>query len=143
MRRIILLIFGIWGLSILILAWLALSSFLPLTPAPCTTPFYTAQLSPDGRWKAVVEEDLCEGSTENEHLSRSHVELLSMLRPAVLVDILSLDTTGHPERRPHISWAGMESLDIAVQRTPTLEVLTRYQDCVTINLRFDAGVPAK
>jgi hypothetical protein len=104
-----------------------------------TTPI-VEELSPDKAWKATVDETVYEGFLVTDVVAEVH--LSSMENRNEIVDILGVDTGGHHEERPRISWTSLNVLQVTVPNISYLTVDRRSYDGVLIDLRFDPDDPA-
>jgi hypothetical protein len=104
-----------------------------------TTPIAEG-LSPDKAWKATVDETVVEGFMATGIAAAVH--LVSMEKPNEIVDVLGVDTGGHHEERPRISWISPNVLQVTVDNLSYVTVDRRSYGNIRIDLRFDPDDPA-
>jgi len=94
-----------------------------------------AAVSPEGTWKAVVDETTVEGMIAT--VIDADVRLVSTKAPTRIVAVLAVDTGGHAEDRPRIAWIAPAVLQITVTDRSYLTVYKLEYDGVRIDLRYD------
>lgn len=95
------------------------------------------KMSPDGRWKALVDDTFYEPSWGGGVVISS-VHLASVLDPAKITDILSVD-----RGEPRIAWTSADVLQVTVANLSYLTVKRREYDGVRIDIRFEPDDPAQ
>jgi hypothetical protein len=96
--------------------------------------------SPTGAWTAIINEETVEGLLLTS--INADVALISKDNPAEPIDLLGVDTSGHAEARPRISWSAPNVLRVTVPNISYLKVLTRHADGVDVDLHFEPDDPA-
>ena len=127
--------------TVLALTFLVLATLSGIgTDYGCKDTFATEARSPDGAWKAQVNESLCENTVVMD--ITAGVYLVSAADSAEYAELLSVDTGGRHEERPRIAWTAPDVLQVTVPNISFLNVLTRRFHGVRIDLRYDPDDPA-
>src|SRR5882724_5680012 len=112
------------------LQWLGLCMGVPLviifalreTRNDCEDTPVAEAISPHGAWRAEVVDSLC-GAGFVWDITAS-VHLVSTTKPDEGADILGVDTGGHHDNRPRITWTAPEVLEVTVPNISYVKVLT-------------------
>jgi len=96
-------------------------------------------VSPDGTWRAVVDETTIEGVVATAVTADVH--LVSVIDPTKREDILTVDTGGHHEDRPGVTWTAANVMRVTVRNLASLTVWRREYAGVRVELRFDPDDP--
>jgi len=123
--------------SILVGACLALYNYFR---GYCTIETISESISPDGAWKAVVEDWLCESPVVTN--VTAGVRLISNRRDDWATYILGVDSSWHDDKRLKIVWSAADMLQIAVPNLSFLKVSAREFHGVKVDLRFNPDDPA-
>lgn len=107
----------------------------------CRHHVVASAISPDGAWRAVVDEAICEAGPMASAIVDT-VRVGATRRGSRLTDVLGVDTGGHVEARPRPHWIGDTSLRITLPNRSLLKVLTHRVGEVTIDVRFAPADPA-
>jgi hypothetical protein len=127
---------------IVVLAALVLCAYPPLlaraqpSPAPCKTLNSQTVTSPDGAWKAVTSEYVCDEGYSFLTTAEYDVTFVSSSNPSITVDVFAVDDIG-PPTRPLVTWKSSTSLNINTVHTNGLTNLqmTSYSG-ININYTY-------
>jgi hypothetical protein len=92
--------------------------------------------SPDGAWRAEIDEAVCEGGAFASAIVDS-VLLFDVHNPGHGTDVLGLQTGGRPADRPRLLWAEPDRLEVTVPNLSFLKVSARHVGSVSVDIRFD------
>jgi hypothetical protein len=120
-----LLVLGIGGLTVYCYFSQHISTVTVISQTP----------SPDGAWKAVVDDDLEE--TPVQSYDEGRVWLVSARDPGVRVELVAYDVAAHYDDMPRITWAGPHVLNVGFRRAYFVDVQTRQHDDIMVNFLFD------
>jgi hypothetical protein len=112
----------------------------PVAGDSCAHTIVATSVSPDGAWRAVVDEAVCESGGFASAVVAT-VGLGPVKGPARLTDLLGVDTGGHVEQRPRLLWAGDDVLRVTVANRSLLKILARGVGPVAVDVRFDPPDP--
>lgn len=100
----------------------------------------TEELSPDGAWKAVVDETVVEPGFGGASIT-DEVDVVSTRDPPRRAEVLGVDTGGHDEDRPRIAWTGLNILRVTIDNLSYVTPHRLDYEDVAIDLRFDPDDP--
>ena len=124
-----------------IFAFVVWSTLPELIGSGCTVTPLDEAVSPDLRWRAVVESEVCESPFLSYEISG--VRLVGIADPSRSVDILGVDD-GYPHQRPRLLWISPALLQITVPNISFLKLLRRTIDGVQVVVRYDPDdLPAR
>lgn len=134
------------GASICI--WMAVVIPRPFTEPTVWTDLVSKAISPDGAWKAYVDQTVYEADFMTVITDRVHLSTVGA--PTEVFDILEVDTGGHDYKKPRIAWVGPDILRITADNLSYIDrgamifqtaADFRLRD-VIVQLRFDPDDPA-
>jgi hypothetical protein len=99
----------------------------------CTVTVVTELVSPDGVWRALVDDTLCESLFLTHEVAG--VSLISIHNPGRSADILAVSADTADER-PVIAWIAPKTLQVDVPSSVYLKVLACEFDGIRINIRL-------
>ena len=105
----------------------------------CSHTTVTQVSSPDGSWSAILDEAVCDGGLGTSVVDS--VRVASVHTPSRNTDILGIDTGGHTDGRPRLSWREPNILRVTVPNLSLLKIFHRNFETVHIDVQFDPADP--
>ena len=131
-------------------AWLAAVCLSVALPALCLAQgaedgcahtIVGSSVSPDVTHQAFVDESVCAGALDTSDITAT-VRVARLGAAGQVTSILGVDTGGHQEDRPHLSWSRGDVLDVTVPNLSYLKILTLQPPGIQVGLHFSPPDPA-
>lgn len=106
-----------------------------------TRPLFSV-VSPDGHWKAAVDETVYEPSWGEFSQDIVSLSLRSVHDLAHSTKMLALDYHGHPSELPRLSWVDADVLKVVLPNLSNVTIYQREFDGIHVDLHFDPDDPA-
>ena len=98
------------------------------------------QVSPGQAWQAVVDETICDAGPYSSDITAT--VRVGRVSSSAAIAVLGVDTGGHAEDRPRLTWSGANILDVTVPNLSFLKVLQLRPGDVRVHLLFSPNDPA-